>query len=89
MITELHYSATNTYVIAGKNGSLLWDTGWAGTFPLLCRALGEQDLKLQDIRYLLISHFHPDHMGIAQEIADACIGYGLCAGESQCVSPGS
>ena len=71
MITELHYSATNTYVIAGKNGSLLWDTGWAGTFPLLCRALGEQKLRLQDIQYLLISHFHPDHMGIAQEIADA------------------
>jgi glyoxylase-like metal-dependent hydrolase (beta-lactamase superfamily II) len=57
MITELHYSATNTYVIAGKNGSLLWDTGWAGTFPLLCKALGEQKLRLQDIRYLLISHF--------------------------------
>ncbi len=24
---------------------------------------------MQEIRYLLISHFHPDHMGIAQEIA--------------------
>ena len=66
MITELHYSGTNTYYIRGKRGSLLWDTGWAGTFPLLCRALGEQDLKLQDIRYLLISHFQPDRMGIAQ-----------------------
>ncbi|MBR1458153.1 MAG: MBL fold metallo-hydrolase [Oscillospiraceae bacterium] len=81
MITELHYSGTNTYYIRGSRGSLLWDTGWAGTFPLLCRALGEQDLKLQDIRYLLISHFHPDHMGIAQEIADA--GAVIAAAEVQ------
>lgn len=71
MIEEIKYSTTNTYLIHGKNGDLLFDTGWAGTFGLLCKALGEKDLKLQNIRYLLISHFHPDHMGIAREIADA------------------
>ena len=81
MITELHYSSTNTYVIHGTQGNLLWDTGWAGTFPLLCRALGEQHLKLQDIAYLLISHYHPDHMGIAQEIAEA--GVVIAAVEEQ------
>ena len=69
-IIELKYSKTNTYLINGKKGSLLFDTGWAGTFPQLCRVLGENKLKLQDISYLLISHFHPDHMGIAQEIAN-------------------
>ena len=71
MISEIKYSNTNTYLIHGKNGDLLFDTGWAGTFGAFCKALGENDLKLQNIRYLLISHFHPDHMGIAQEIADA------------------
>ena len=71
MIKELKYSNTNTYLIQGRTGSLLFDTGWAGTFPMLCRALGENKLKLQDIDYLLISHFHPDHMGIAQDIADS------------------
>ncbi len=70
MITELRYSNTNTYIVHGKKGDLLWDTGWAGTFPLFCRALGENKLKLQNIRCLMISHFHPDHMGIAQEIAE-------------------
>lgn len=69
-ITELKYSNTNTYLIQGKKGSLLFDTGWAGTFPQLCRVLGENKLKLQDIAYLLISHFHPDHTGIAQDIAN-------------------
>lgn len=70
MITELRYSNTNTYLIEGRNGSLLFDTGWAGTFPDLCRELGRRNMQLQDIDALLISHFHPDHMGIAQEIAD-------------------
>ena len=69
-IIELKYSNTNTYLIKGKKGNLLFDTGWAGTFPQFCRALGENKLKLQDIKYLLISHFHPDHMGIAQEIVN-------------------
>lgn len=68
MIEELCYSGTNTYLVTGSRGSLLFDTGWAGTFPMLCKALGEKKLRLQDISVLLISHFHPDHMGIAGEL---------------------
>ena len=70
LIHELRYSNTNTYLIRGEKGTLLFDTGWAGTFPAFCRAMGEIKVPVQDIDYILISHFHPDHMGIAQEIAD-------------------
>lgn len=70
MITELRYSSTNTYLVQGSKATLLFDTGWAGTLPAFFKALGEKDLKVQDIDYILISHFHPDHMGIAQQIAD-------------------
>ena len=69
-ITLLKYSNTNTYMIEGEKGAILFDTGWAGTFPLFCAELGRQGKKLNDIEYLVISHFHPDHYGIAQEIAD-------------------
>ena len=68
-ITELKYSNTNTYLIESDSGTILYDTGWAGTFQPFCQALGEKEKRLQDINYILISHFHPDHMGIAQEIA--------------------
>ena len=71
MIRELRYSNTNTYLIEGKKGKLLFDTGWAGTFLPFCRALKEQGLMPSEIDHILISHFHPDHCGIAQEIADA------------------
>ena len=69
MVYELHYSKTNTYLIKGESGVLLFDTGWAGTFPDFCKAMGETGIAVKDIDYILISHFHPDHMGIAQEIA--------------------
>ena len=39
-------------------------------FPAFCKALGEVKVAVQDINYILVSHYHPDHMGIAQEIAD-------------------
>ena len=70
IVHELYYSATNTYLIEGARGRILFDTGWAGTADAFCRALGELRISVQTIDYILISHFHPDHMGIAQEIAD-------------------
>ena len=48
MIHELQYSNTNTYLIRGEKGSLLFDTGWAGTFPALCRAMGEIKVPVQE-----------------------------------------
>ena len=81
LIKEIKYGTTNTYLIKGSKGSILWDTGWAGTLKAFCHAMGEAGEKVQDIDYILISHFHPDHMGIAQEIAD--MGPVICAADFQ------
>jgi len=69
-VHELRYSNTNTYLIEGASGLLLFDTGWAGTFRAFCGAMGELGIPAQKIGNVLVSHFHPDHMGLAQEIAD-------------------
>ena len=68
MTQELFYDNTRTYLISAGDGYLLFDTGWAGTFPKLCKALGEKGVKFSDIRYLLISHFHPDHMANLKKV---------------------
>ena len=68
-IIELKYSNTNTYLICGDKGTLLFDTGWAGTFPDFCKEIKKYHIDIKTIDYILISHFHPDHMGIAQDIA--------------------
>ena len=78
---EIKYGTTNTYLIKGTNGSVLFDTDWAGTFTSFCHAMGDAGEKVQDIRFILISHFHPDHMGIAQEIADK--GPVICVADVQ------
>ena len=70
MVTELSYTTTHTYLIDGAKGTILFDTGWAGTFSAFCREMGEKGRNVQEIDYILVSHFHPDHMGIAEEIAD-------------------
>lgn len=69
-VHELHYAKTNTYLIEGRKGFLLFDTGWAGTFPAFRRCVRRLGVPVQEIRFVLLSHFHPDHVGIAQEIAD-------------------
>lgn len=66
MIQLLKYGNTNCYYIKGKNGSLLVDTDWAGTLQAFYRKIKE--LNITKIDYLLITHYHPDHMGIAQDI---------------------
>lgn len=70
MVTELHYDNTNTYIISGYKGVIMFDTGWSGTLQRFYQELGAKGISLCNINYLLISHYHPDHMGIAQEIAN-------------------
>ena len=70
MIIELKYGNTNTYLIKGKEKYILFDTDWAGTFERFCQAIKSFGIQIQDIEYLFLSHFHPDHMGIAGQLAE-------------------
>ena len=70
MIIELKYGNTNTYLIKGKEKYILFDTDWAGTFERFCQAIKSIGIQIQDIEYLFLSHFHPDHMGIAGQLAE-------------------
>ena len=65
---RLRYGNTNTFYIPGGRGGLLIDTDWAGTLPRFFRALGEAGLELGDIAFLFLTHYHPDHMGLAGEL---------------------
>ena len=49
MIKEIKYGTTNTYLIKGSNGAILFDTGWAGTLAAFCHAMGDAGEKVQDI----------------------------------------
>ena len=65
---RLRYGNTNTFYIPGERGGLLIDTDTAGTLPRFFRALGEAGLRTGDIAFLLLTHYHPDHAGLAGEL---------------------
>lgn len=70
MIIELQYGRTNTYLIKGSDGYILFDTGWAGELDLFYKAIGKAGVRIEEIKYLLISHFHPDHMGLVGQLSE-------------------
>jgi endoribonuclease LACTB2 len=67
-ILNVGYSSTNYYLIGRNAALLLVDVGWPGTLPKLLNIFKRRCVQLQDIRYLLVTHYHPDHAGLAEEI---------------------
>jgi len=67
-IVNVGYDSTNYYVLGANTNRLLIDVGWPGTLPRLLAMLKRKDIPLQDIGYLLVTHYHPDHAGLAQEV---------------------
>lgn len=65
---KLKYGNTNTFFVSGKTGGLLIDTDYAGTMPQFFRAIKAAEIGLRDISYLLVTHYHPDHCGLAGEL---------------------
>ena len=81
MITRIKYGNTNTFLIRGTKGSLLVDTDYAGTLPAFYKAIKELGIKVSDISYVLVTHYHPDHIGLVSELTDQ--GVKLVVMESQ------
>jgi len=67
-IVDVGYQSTNYYAIQTKDGKLLVDCGWPGTLPQFTGALKRKGISLNEIKYLLVTHFHPDHAGLTQEL---------------------
>lgn len=67
-IVNVGYASTNYYAIDIKNGKLLVDCGWPGTLPQFNKVLQRKGIALGEIKYLLVTHFHPDHAGLVQEL---------------------
>ncbi len=57
------------------------DCGWPGTLPKFLSVLKRKDVAPDEIKYLLVTHFHPDHSGLTQELKN--LGATLILMESQ------
>ena len=86
-ILNVGYDSTNYYLLEIKGGKLLIDNGWPGTLPKFLSVLKRKDVSPEEIKYLLVTHFHPDHSGLTQELKN--LGASLILMESQVNITGS
>jgi glyoxylase-like metal-dependent hydrolase (beta-lactamase superfamily II) len=69
-ILNVGYDSTNYYLLVGQAARLLVDVGWPGTLPKLLSALKRKGVAQNEVSALLVTHYHPDHAGLAQELKD-------------------
>ena len=67
-VVNVGYASTNCYLVGPNNSRLLIDVGWPRTLPRLRAVLQRKGARLREIVALLVTHYHPDHAGLAQEI---------------------
>ena len=62
----IEHAHTNCYLIEGDDGVTLVDAGFPSTWNLVTRALGLIGRSVADVRGLVITHGHFDHVGFAR-----------------------
>src|SRR5690606_30157046 len=67
-IVNVGYDSTNYYVLADSQPRLLVDVGFPGTLPKLAHQCSRMGVNLSRIKHHLLTHYHPDHAGLAQEL---------------------
>lgn len=65
---RLRYGNTNTFFIEGSQGGILFDTDYAGMLHAFYKAMKKAEIQVRDIRFILASHYHPDHMGLIGDL---------------------
>ncbi|MFC0681677.1 MBL fold metallo-hydrolase [Lysobacter korlensis] len=72
-ITQLEHAHTNVFLVvergaAGGRGVTLVDTGLPGTWRYLRHALSAIDRDLDDLKAVVLTHAHFDHLGMARRL---------------------
>lgn len=70
-IVNIGYRSTNYWVVSAGRSRLLVDIGWPGTMGWMKANLRRMGIPLGEIRFVLATHYHIDHAGLAQEFKQA------------------
>lgn len=67
-VFEISMGYVNAHLVVVDDGVVLVDTGLPGRTPKVEQALHEARKKVGDVRTVLLTHRHPDHVGGAAEL---------------------
>jgi glyoxylase-like metal-dependent hydrolase (beta-lactamase superfamily II) len=67
---RLDLGITKVYLLPCINGYLLIDTGYENDYEKFLSELSNRNIKTEEIKYLLLTHYHDDHVGFAQKLKD-------------------
>ncbi len=84
-IVNVGYDSTNYYVIGSGKDRLLVDVGWPGTLGKLLSNLKRKGIAIEEIRYLLATHYHPDHAGLVQEVKNKGVRLMVVEGQAAAI----
>ncbi len=70
-LVNVGYKSVNCYAVEIGGGYLLIDVGMPGAYGELVSVLKRKSVPLEKIRFVVVTHFHPDHCGVAQELKNA------------------
>lgn len=86
-ILTITYKSTNYYLIDCKGGKLMVDCGWPDTFPQFTAEFKRKGVTPQEVKYVLVTHFHPDHAGLVQEFKNVGAKFILMESQVDFVAP--
>lgn len=68
MVKLIKYGNTNTFFVCKTGKGILIDTDWAGKLSEFYKEIKNNGIAISDIACILVTHYHPDHMGIVSEL---------------------
>lgn len=70
-VIAIEQEFTVSYLIKGNNGYVLFDTGYEHDYPVFLEVITKNNIKIDEIKYVILSHHHDDHVGYINELVSS------------------
>lgn len=69
-IINLGVTLFNNYLLKFDNGCILIDAGYTTTYQQFLEKLSKNNISLEEIKYVVITHVHNDHIGYLKDLLE-------------------
>ncbi|MDD4120675.1 MAG: MBL fold metallo-hydrolase [Clostridia bacterium] len=69
-IINLGVTLFNNYLLKFEKGCVLLDAGYTTDYPTFLKKIEKAGVKIEDIKYLVLTHVHNDHIGYMKDLLE-------------------